>query len=651
MFRFVRHSIRRKLMLVVIVTTFAALLFTAAILVAYDLGTYQRSWVNDLVTQAEILGRASAPALAFDDPMSAYHYLSLLRARPQIQAAAIYESDGTLFATYSREDASPQFPTVIRADGYRIENNQLVLFRRIMEGDEQVGTVYLSARYELYERLRSYLMIVGIALVASLAVAFLMSYWLQSGVTNPILEVSDVAHRVAERKDMTLRARKTTEDEIGYLVETFNDMLGEIERRAAALEGTNQMLEQEMNVRQEAERALLASDQRKDEFLATLAHELRNPLAPLRNALEILKYSGEGSKDALAAREIMERQLRQLVRLVDDLLDVSRITTGKLVLKREDTRFEDIIQSALDATAPYFETRRVRLTVTLPQEPVRLRADSTRLAQVFLNLLHNAAKFTDSGGSVSLSAEREGDELVVTVTDTGIGIPESKMPLIFDMFAQVDQRLERTYSGLGVGLSLARRLVELHGGTIEAKSEGLGKGTRFTVRLPAPRLESADVSGASEAGGPSEAGDASEAGGASGSAVAALADNGVPDGPRRILLADDNADFLESFATMLRDMGHEVHCAGDGLEALAMASKIHPDVAFLDIGLPGLNGYELAKQLRSLPQAERTTLVAVTGWGQENDRERAREAGFHHHMIKPVEPERIQEVLRAIVPA
>ena len=215
MFRFVRHSIRHKLMLVVIVTTFAALLFTAIILVTYDVRTYQHSWVNDLVTQAEILGRASAPALAFDDPMSAYHYLSLLRARPQIQAAAIYYANGTIFATYSREDVTPEFPTEIRADGYRIVNNQLVLFRSITEGDERVGTVYLVARYELFERLRGYLVIVGIALVASLLVAFLMSYWLQSGVTRPILEVSDVAHRVAERKDMSLRARKTTEDEIG----------------------------------------------------------------------------------------------------------------------------------------------------------------------------------------------------------------------------------------------------------------------------------------------------------------------------------------------------------------------------------------------------------------------------------------------------
>ncbi|HEU5309878.1 MAG TPA: ATP-binding protein, partial [Candidatus Eisenbacteria bacterium] len=388
-----------------------------------------------------------------------------------------------------------------------------------------------------------------------------------------------------------------------------------------------------MQVRQEAERALLASDQRKDEFLATLAHELRNPLAPLRNALEILKNSDADSRHAVTAREIMERQLRQLVRLVDDLLDVSRITTGKLVLKLEETRFEEIIQSALDATAPFFETRRIHLHVELPEEPVRLRADSTRLAQVFLNLLHNAAKFTDAGGSVSLRAERVGGELEVTVTDTGIGIPESKMPLIFDMFAQVDQRLERLHSGLGVGLSLAKRLVELHGGTIEVTSEGPDKGSRFTVRLPAPAVLARDATQ-----------------GDSGTEQApprdVEADNGTG-GPRRILLADDNTDFLESFAKMLRDLGHEVHCAGDGLEALRMASEIRPEVAFLDIGLPNLNGYELARRIRELPRAERITLIAVTGWGQENDRERAREAGFDRHMIKPVEPEQIHEILRA----
>jgi signal transduction histidine kinase/ActR/RegA family two-component response regulator len=625
------------MMLVVIVTTLAALLFTAIILVAYDVKTYQRSWVNDLATQAEILGRAAAPALAFDDPMSAYHYLSLLRARPQIQAAAIYDANGSLFATYSRDDTGQEFPTEIRPDGSRIENNQLVLFRRILEGEEQVGTVYLRARYELFERLQSYLVIVGIALVASLVIAFLMSYWLQSAVTQPILEVSDVAHQVTERKDMSLRARKTTEDEVGYLVETFNDMLDEIEHRADALEGTNRRLEQEMKVRQEAEQALLASDQRKDEFLATLAHELRNPLAPLRNALEILKYSAEGSKDSLVAREIMERQLRQLVRLVADLLDVSRITTGKLVLKREDVLFTEVIQSALDATAGYFETRHVQLAVTLPDEPVRLHADATRLAQVFLNLLHNAAKFTDAGGRVTFVAEREGDELVVTVTDTGVGIQKSKMPLIFEMFAQVDQTLERSTSGLGVGLSLARRLVELHGGTIEASSDGLGMGTRFKVRLPAPKaVENAPTL-------------ESEAGGIERMARAAVVEgNGASGEPRRILLADDNEDFIESFATMLRDMGHEVHCASDGAEALEMASAVRPDIAFLDIGLPKMNGYDLARRIRALPTAERMVLVAVTGWGQENDRQRAREAGFHHHMIKPVEPEGIQAILRSV---
>ena len=640
MLGFVRHSIRRKMMLVVIVTTLAALLFTAVILVAYDVRTYQESWVNDLVTQAEILGRAAAPALAFDDPMSAYHYLSLLRARPQIQAAAIYNADGNLFATYSREDVDPGFPTEIRPDGHRIEHNQLVLFRRILEGNEQVGTVYLKARYELFERLQSYLVIVGIALVASLLVAFVMSYWLQSAVTRPILEVSNVAHRVAERKDMSLRARRTTEDEVGYLVQTFNDMLEEIERRSDALEGTNRKLEEEMNVRQDAERALLVSDQRKDEFLATLAHELRNPLAPLRNALEILKYSAEGSKDSLAAREIMERQLRQLVRLVDDLLDVSRITTGKLVLKREEVLFDDIIQSALDATAVYFETRDVGLTVTLPREPVWLHADPTRLAQVFLNLLHNAAKFTEAGGRVTLDARRERDELIVIVADTGIGISESKMPLIFEMFAQVDQRLERTYSGLGVGLSLARRLVELHGGTIEVASDGLGKGTRFTVRLPAP----VPAGGGSPTPTPADGTVRTE-----GTERTEMAgENGVAREPRRILLADDNEDFIESFATMLRDMGHQVHCAADGAEALEMVSAIRPEIAFLDIGLPKLNGYELARRIRALPNSEALILVAVTGWGQENDRQRAREAGFHHHMIKPVEPEQILQILSAL---
>ncbi len=618
----VRHSVRKKLMLVVLATTFTALLLTGIAMVAYDLRTYEQTWVNDLATQADILGRASAPALLFDDPKAARENLALLRARPKISAAAIYTARGSLFATYQRDDADPDFPRLPEANSYRIQDRQLVLFRRIETPNEILGTVYLKASYELFERLRSYLDILGAVMIVSLLVAVLMSAWLQAAVTKPILAITEVARQVMTRRDFSLRAQKTTDDELGYLTETFNSMLAEVDRRATALEQANLTLEREMGERRHAETALLAADRRKDEFLATLAHELRNPLAPLRNALEILRIAGANESAAQAARDMMDRQLRQMVRLVDDLLDVSRITTGKLRVKDEQVELHAVIRNALDTASPLIESRKHHLTVALPERPVYMRGDATRLAQVFLNLLNNAAKFTEPGGRISCTAQLEDSQVVVTIADSGIGIAPEMLPTVFEMFAQVDRSLERTFAGLGVGLTLAKRLLELHGGSLEAHSAGLGRGSQFVVRLPVTAALAADSAPLPDS--------------TSGTRL---------DARRRILLAEDNEDFSTSFAMILRAMGHEVHVAHDGLSALEAASVFKPDFAFLDIGLPKLNGYELARRIRALPGAQHVTLVAVTGWGQENDKRRAREAGFDHHMVKPVEPDQVEQIL------
>ncbi len=618
----VKHSVRKKLMLVVLAATFTALLLTGVAMVVYDLRTYQRTWVNDLETQADILGRASAPALVFEDPKAARENLSLLRARPKISAAAIYTPKGALFATYHRDDADAKFPRLPDATGHRIEDGQLVLFKRIESSNEILGTVYLKAEYELFERLRSYLDILAAVMFVSLLVAALMSAWLQSAVTQPILAITEVARQVMSRRDFSLRAQKTTDDEVGYLVETFNAMLAEVGRRAAALEESNRTLEHEMSERRNAETALLAADKRKDEFLATLAHELRNPLAPLRNALEILRIAGPNLSAAQSAREMMDRQLKQLVRLVDDLLDVSRITTGKLRVNQDQVELQTVIQNALDTAAPLIEARNHRLSVLLPPEPVYLRGDGTRLAQVFLNLLNNAAKFTDPGGNISCHAETRDRRVIVTVADNGIGISPDTLALVFDMFSQVDRSLERSFAGLGVGLTLARRLIELHGGTLEARSAGLGRGSEFVVSLPTIAAPASSIQRA-----PVDLG------------------NSAPLSRKRILLAEDNDDFSASFALILRAMGHEVHISRDGAAALEAAAEFKPDVAFLDIGLPKLNGYDLAQRLRKMPLGKRVVLVAVTGWGQENDRRRAREAGFDHHMVKPVEPDQVRRIL------
>jgi len=310
------------------------------------------------------------------------------------------------------------------------------------------------------------------------------------------------------------------------------------------------------------------------------------------------------------------------VRLVDDLIDLSRITTGKLVVRKVVFDLRTALRDAVETARPFVESRRHSLDVRLPRETLPVDGDATRLAQVFSNLLNNAAKYTEPGGSIELAARRDGKELEVTVKDNGIGLaPESK-ERIFDMFVQVDRSLERTQAGLGVGLTLSRTLVELHQGTIEVASEGKGKGSTFTVRLPASytRLE--------DAAGP--------------------ADRAAREGPgRRVLLADDNVDFVNSLAQLLQSQGHEVRVTYDGAEALEAAGEFHPEIAFLDIGMPKVHGYDVARRLRERPDTADCMLVAVTGWGQEGDRAQAREAGFDRHLVKPVDPSEIESILQS----
>jgi PAS domain S-box-containing protein len=374
--------------------------------------------------------------------------------------------------------------------------------------------------------------------------------------------------------------------------------------------------------RKRYEEALKDADRRKDEFLATLAHELRNPLAPLRNGLQVMKLAGGDAAAVEQARTMMERQLAQMVRLIDDLLDVSRISRGKLQLRREQVELARVVHSAVEGSRPLIEASGHDLAIALPPEPVVLEADPTRLAQVLANLLTNAAKYTDRGGRIALTAERQGREVVVTVRDTGIGIAPEHLPRLFEMFSQVAPALERSQGGLGIGLSLVKGLVEMHGGRVEAHSEGPGKGSAFTVCLPLPREVTA-FEAPRPGGGPQ-----------------ATARPG-----RRVLVADDNRDAADSLAILLRLQGHEVYAAHDGREAVEAAGWFRPELAFLDIGMPRLNGLEAARSIRGQPWGREMVLVAVTGWGQEEDRRRAAEAGFDRHLTKPVDPAALQELL------
>jgi signal transduction histidine kinase len=362
------------------------------------------------------------------------------------------------------------------------------------------------------------------------------------------------------------------------------------------------------------------ADRRKDEFLAMLAHELRNPLAPIRNAVAIMRTAGATPAMLDRAREMTERQVVHMTRLVDDLLEASRVSRGKIALKTERVDLGTLLTRVADTTSPVVTSRNHRLLLTLPPTRLTLLADPARLEQVFVNLITNAAKYTPPGGRIEISAEDEMQVAVVRVRDTGIGIAAPLLAKVFDLFVQAEQGFDRSEGGLGIGLTLVKALVELHGGTVDVASEGVGRGTEFAVRLP---LVDAKVTAQRE--------------------TAASSDTAGP--PRRILVIDDNDDAAESLAIMLRLAGHQVVTAHDGTGGIAAAHQFQPDVVFLDIGLPGLSGYEVAQRLRAEATERPVTLVALTGYGQEEDRRHARSVGFDHHLVKPPDPATIIAVL------
>ena len=365
---------------------------------------------------------------------------------------------------------------------------------------------------------------------------------------------------------------------------------------------------------------LAEAHRHKDEFLATLAHELRNPLAPIRNAVQYLGMEGLTERDVKTGRDVIARQVTVMVRLIDDLLDMSRISRNKLDICKERVELAAVLESAVESSRPLIQQSGHELTVSLPPQSIHLDADPVRLAQVFMNLLNNAAKYTKRGGHIRLTAEREGSDAVVSVRDNGIGIPGDMLTRIFDMFTQVDRTLERSQGGLGIGLTLVRRLLDLHDGWIEARSNGPDEGSEFVVRLPLieplqePPLKS------------------------SGPRATALSEC-------RILVVDDNKDSADSLKMLLRLKGNDIRTAYDGLEAVEVAETFRPELVLLDIGLPKLNGNEVARRIRQQPWGRDIMLVALTGWGQDEDRRRSQEAGFNFHIVKPVELSALEKLL------
>lgn len=619
----VRRTVRSKLMSLVLQTTAIALVLAAVAMTAQDIVAYRRARAAQLATEASILALATGPALAFDDAAAAKRELATLRAHSAVLSAALYGTDGRLYAQFVRPgQLAPPAYLSSPADARQFTLDQVQLSQRIVRNGEWLGNIYLRARIDTFGRLATNLEIIAVVTPMCLLVALVLSTALQRAIVAPLDAMSGIAHHVIEAGDYSRRVQRITDDEIGLVVQAFNRMLDEVQARSLALERSNLAL-------RSTEQALREADRRKDEFLATLAHELRNPLAPIRNAAELLEISVADDRQRQWAREIIARQVRRMGLLLDDLLDVSRITRARLELRKERITLASVIATAIETARPLIDAKAHTLHVDVPAEPIELDADPLRLSQAISNLLNNAAKYTDARGQIRLSAERSAGGLRITVADTGIGLHPEALPRLFEMFSQIASPLDRTEGGLGIGLALVKGLVALHGGTVEAASAGPGRGSTFTIHLPgvhtlrprdARREEAAPVVTPSV--------DASE---------------------YKVLIADDNQDAADSLALVVRMWGYRVHVAHSGATALELARRERPDACILDIGMPELSGYELARQIRAERWGRPTLLLALTGWAQAEDVERARAAGFDAHLTKPVELTRLQALLQGFI--
>ncbi|HEY2398822.1 MAG TPA: response regulator [Steroidobacteraceae bacterium] len=452
-------------------------------------------------------------------------------------------------------------------------------------------------------------------------VAVLVELYLKRRELRELNRTLAQANEQLAAANTTLQAEKTRE------LETLNRVL---QRANTELEQANQTLQNEIAERTRVEQALKAADRHKDEFLAMLAHELRNPLAPILNAVQLIRKKPLSDPQLLWSRDLIERQLGHLTRLVDDLLDVSRITRGKINLSRETVEVADLVARAVETVQPLIVEHGHRLTLDVARESIRVFGDPLRLTQAVGNVLSNAAKYTENGGHINLTARQVDGIVEIRVQDTGIGIPSDLQPMIFEMFTQLNNQTGRAQSGLGIGLALVRKLLEMHGGSVTAFSEGNGRGSEFLITLPVISNETNAANGRAAVDSDSDAG---------AEAVQVR---------RRILVADDNSDALESLATLLELSGHEVFSAANGALALESAERHLPEVALLDIGMPKLDGYEVARRIRAQPWGRRITLVALTGWGQESDRRRSGEAGFDSHLVKPLDLDKLTALLERL---
>ena len=629
--RFHRMPIRHKLVAMIMITCFAVLLTSST---GYLISDYYRTrgeLTRELAALAELILDNSQAAIEFRDPLAARETLQSLAASPHLRAACLYDATGRLFADFRMAqvpECSPSAP----ADGFQFRPNRLDLTSGGSLAGRRFGTLTLRTDLQiLTSRLRMQVLVVVGLLIAALAVALILSARLQALVSLPLLSLSETAAKVSAQGDYSLRAHRTTDDELGELVDAFNRMLERIETREAELSRTNDELRREIVERRRAEqeRAEMLVREReanrlKDEFLATLSHELRTPLNAILGWTKLIRARAVAPGSLDRALEKVERNAQMQSRLVEDLLDISRITTGKLRLEQRSFDLVAVTNSALESIRPSAQARGVLLVRDFSETTLPTVGDSDRLQQVIWNLLSNAVKFTPAGGTVTVALARAGMRDRLTVSDTGIGIEPEFLPNVFDTFRQADASSTRSHGGLGLGLSIVKRLVDLHGGDVSVISAGVGKGSTFTVdlpvRAPSPAHESRIAPPPS-----------------------------VPEGTltgTSVLVVDDDADTREMLASVLQTAGAVVHTAGSAEEGFSIAIEMRPDALVSDIAMPGQDGYSLMRQLTTAlgTESPRAT-VALTAFAGPADENRAAEAGFSRHVAKPFDPLALVQLL------
>ena len=656
-----RRSLPRKLLGVVMLVTLVALLVSLGTIIAYDLRAYHQSLTSDLTTQAELLGHMSAPALAFDDPRLAKENLALLRLRPKVHAGAIYNARGQLFATYVAPGLDITVPPAPRLDGVAFDEGRVILYRRIRDNGELLGTVYLRADYELLGRFGDYVMIGSAATVLALAIAYLLMRPLNRMVTQPVLAIADVAREVVATGDYSRRAPGTSNDEVADLADSFNKMLSVIESRTGELESSNSELAREAEQRSKAQQEVMrlneelearvhertvqleqanaelaaameeakSANQAKSAFLSSMSHELRTPLNAILGFAQILT-SDKLPSTLTQKREFANHILksgRHLLTLINEILDLAKIESGAVALSLEPVALDEILQECDSMTAPLASQRGIRLLFPATC-PVHVTADRTRLKQVLLNLLSNAIKYNREGGAVVVDCSPSGPNLVrLSVQDTGMGLQPEQVRQLFQPFNRLGQE-SSAEEGTGIGLVVTKRLVELMGGTIGVTSSK-GVGSMFWIELSATEPVPSRVDAGAERPDPAHHRHAK------GEPATVLY---VEDNPANLKLVEE----IISFRPDLRLLS-----APDGHLGIELARAHQPDIILMDINLPGINGIEAVKLLRNDPRTADIPVIALTANAMPREVERGLAAGFFRYLIKPINIDEFTEAINS----